>query len=184
MWSATWPAEVQRFANDFLQPIGEVVTCHVGSTELRANPRITQNFTILATTDAQEKMKAVEGLLVQIRAAGEKRRESKTSSGKARSASRSRHGPGGFPRTIVFWQRKRTADKFARQAKAAGLPAVAIHGDKSQRDREDALKGFKTGRFGILVATDVAARGLDVEVRDTNFIALISHSELRVCHQW
>jgi superfamily II DNA/RNA helicase len=43
-----------------------------------------------------------------------------------------------------------------------GFPAASIHGDKTQREREDALKCFKTGKTPILVATDVAARGLDI----------------------
>ena len=43
-----------------------------------------------------------------------------------------------------------------------GFPAASIHGDKSQREREDALRCFKTGRTPVLVATDVAARGLDI----------------------
>merc|ERR1719512_480593 len=44
-----------------------------------------------------------------------------------------------------------------------GLPCTSIHGDKDQRERDDALNGLKTGRFKVLVATDVAARGLDIK---------------------
>merc|ERR1719512_525921 len=44
-----------------------------------------------------------------------------------------------------------------------GLPCTSIHGDKDQMQRDDALNGLKTGRFKVLVATDVAARGLDIK---------------------
>merc|ERR1719401_3308551 len=45
----------------------------------------------------------------------------------------------------------------------AGVPCAAIHGDKDQRERDDALNGLKTGNIKVLVATDVAARGLDIK---------------------
>jgi len=66
-------------------------------------------------------------------------------------------------RTIVFTRTKHGADKLTRQLERAGLPAAAIHGNKSQGQRERALAAFKDGRTAILVATDIAARGLDID---------------------
>ena len=64
---------------------------------------------------------------------------------------------------LVFVRTKRRADRVARQVSAAGFDVARIHGDRSQSQRETALAGFRSGRHQILVATDVAARGIDVE---------------------
>jgi ATP-dependent RNA helicase RhlE len=66
-------------------------------------------------------------------------------------------------RVIVFVQMKHAADKAARKLALAGIPTVAIHGNKSQGARTQALAGFKNGTIRVLVATDIAARGLDVD---------------------
>jgi ATP-dependent RNA helicase RhlE len=66
-------------------------------------------------------------------------------------------------RTLVFSRTKHGADKIVKQLVEGGLPAVAIHGNKSQGQRERALEDFKTGHTRVLVATDIAARGIDVE---------------------
>jgi ATP-dependent RNA helicase RhlE len=64
---------------------------------------------------------------------------------------------------LVFVRTKRRADRVARQVDQAGFPVARIHGDRSQSQRETALAGFRSGQHQVLVATDVAARGLDVE---------------------
>ena len=64
---------------------------------------------------------------------------------------------------LVFVRTKRRADRVARQVAQDGFPVARIHGDRTQSQREMALEGFRSGRHQILVATDVAARGLDVE---------------------
>lgn len=66
-------------------------------------------------------------------------------------------------RVVVFTRMKHTANKIAQKLVARGFSAVAIHGNKSQGARTRALDGFKSGGVQTLVATDVAARGLDVE---------------------
>ena len=66
-------------------------------------------------------------------------------------------------RVLVFTRTKHGADRVTQHLEAVGQPAAAIHGDKSQPQRERALAAFKAGRIGVLVATDVAARGIDVE---------------------
>jgi ATP-dependent RNA helicase RhlE len=66
-------------------------------------------------------------------------------------------------RAVVFTKTKHGADKVAKKLNAAGISADAIHGNKAQNARERALGGFRNGRSRVLVATDVAARGLDVD---------------------
>jgi superfamily II DNA/RNA helicase len=65
--------------------------------------------------------------------------------------------------TLVFVRTKRGADRLAKRLKAAGVDALAMHGDKTQGQRERALKSFEAGKVTTLIATDVAARGLDVD---------------------
>jgi ATP-dependent RNA helicase RhlE len=65
--------------------------------------------------------------------------------------------------TLVFVRTKRGADRLVKRLGAHGITAVAMHGDKSQRQRERALARFESGAVDTLVATDVAARGIDVE---------------------
>jgi superfamily II DNA/RNA helicase len=65
--------------------------------------------------------------------------------------------------TVVFCRTKRGADRLARQLTQAGVSAAAIHGDRSQAQREKALAAFSGGRVQALVATDVAARGIHVD---------------------
>lgn len=66
-------------------------------------------------------------------------------------------------KVIVFTQMKHAANKVVEKLTEHGIRAVAIHGNKSQAARIKALDGFKRGRYQVLVATDVAARGLDVD---------------------
>jgi ATP-dependent RNA helicase RhlE len=65
--------------------------------------------------------------------------------------------------TLVFVRTRRGADRLVKRLARADVEAVAMHGDKSQRQREQALARFEAGRVRTLVATDVAARGIDVE---------------------
>jgi ATP-dependent RNA helicase RhlE len=66
-------------------------------------------------------------------------------------------------RTLVFTRTKHGADRIARDLKKANIAADSIHGDKAQTSRQRALLNFKTGRLKVLVATDIAARGIDVD---------------------
>lgn len=69
----------------------------------------------------------------------------------------------GVSRAVVFTRTKNGADRVARKLNAAKIRAEAIHGDKSQGARERALAGFKANRVRVLVATDLAARGIDID---------------------
>jgi ATP-dependent RNA helicase RhlE len=64
---------------------------------------------------------------------------------------------------LVFTRTKHRADRLAAHLVAHGVKAARIHGNRSQSQRSQALEGFKQGRYRVLVATDIAARGIDVE---------------------
>ncbi len=66
-------------------------------------------------------------------------------------------------RSLAFTRTKHGADKVVKRLKRAGLLAAAIHGNKSQGQRQRVLEQFKSGRVSVLVATDIAARGLDID---------------------
>ena len=67
-----------------------------------------------------------------------------------------------LPQTLVFTRTKHGADRVARDLSRAGIPAKSIHGDKSQSAKQNALKQFKDYKIPVLVATDIAARGIDI----------------------
>lgn len=69
----------------------------------------------------------------------------------------------GRGRTIIFTRTKRTADKLAAELEDRGFAVKALHGDLGQSQREKALKSFRDGKVDVLVATDVAARGIDID---------------------
>lgn len=72
-------------------------------------------------------------------------------------------GANNWQQVLVFTRTKQGADELAKEMCKDGLKTEAIHGDKSQGARERALEGFKTGTIRVLVATDVASRGLDIQ---------------------
>src|SRR5262249_19562484 len=63
---------------------------------------------------------------------------------------------------LVFTRTKHRADRLTRHLHDAGIEAERIHGNRSQAQRTQALEGFKSGKYRVLVATDIAARGIDV----------------------
>jgi ATP-dependent RNA helicase RhlE len=71
-----------------------------------------------------------------------------------------REEPGSF---LVFARTKRGADRLSKKLSHEGVKSAAIHGDRSQNQRNQALRGFQDGQYRVLVATDVAARGIHVE---------------------
>ncbi|KAL1450406.1 hypothetical protein WDU94_002777, partial [Cyamophila willieti] len=137
MWSATWPREVQKLAEDFLE---SYIQINVGSLTLSANHNIQQ---VVEVCQEHEKDNKLFGLLNDISTKSENK-------------------------TIIFAETKRKVDKITKSIQNYGWAAVGIHGDKSQQERDYVLKEFRNGRAGILVATDVAARGLDVD--DVKFV--------------
>ena len=64
---------------------------------------------------------------------------------------------------LVFMRTKIGAERLARRLAAAGIKAAALHADRTQDQRRAAVEGFRGGRYTVLVATDIAARGLDID---------------------
>jgi ATP-dependent RNA helicase RhlE len=65
--------------------------------------------------------------------------------------------------SLVFVRTRRGADKLARRLAAGGIKCAALHADRTQSERSAAVEGFKSGRYRALIATDIAARGIDIE---------------------
>ena len=72
-------------------------------------------------------------------------------------------GDSGFKRVLVFTRTKHGADRVSKHLQQSGITSDAIHGNKAQNARQRALASFKTGAIRVLVATDIAARGIDVD---------------------
>ena len=69
----------------------------------------------------------------------------------------------GFDKVLLFAETKRNVDKISKQLRKSGINTDVIHGNKSQNYRTKAIRLFKSGKTQVLVATDVAARGIDVD---------------------
>lgn len=106
---------------------------HVGSLDLRANDMIAQHVHVVSDYEKYPK------LVQQLR----------------------QHADGS--RVIVFVETKKGCDQLTRSLRSEGFPCRCIHGDKTQQERDGTLAEFKAGDVPILIATDVAARGLDVK---------------------
>merc|ERR1719272_2684366 len=132
MWSATWPKAIQRLANDFQK---DTVHIQVGSNELSANDDITQK--IIMTHGWQQKQEEIVRQLWQL-------------------------DQQGIKKVLVFSSTKKGAEELSNVIRQAGFLTGAIHGDKEQYQREQALSHLKSRPRFVLVATDVASRGLDI----------------------
>ncbi|GFY93595.1 P-loop containing nucleoside triphosphate hydrolases superfamily protein [Actinidia rufa] len=134
LFSATFPKEIQRLASDFLSNYIFLAIGRVGSsTDL-----IVQRVEFVHEYD---KRSHLMDLLHAQKANGV-------------------HGKQAL--TLVFVETKKGADSLEHWLYTNGFPATTIHGDRTQQEREQALRSFKRGNTPILVATDVAARGLDI----------------------
>ncbi|KAL9329391.1 hypothetical protein ACSQ67_004394 [Phaseolus vulgaris] len=134
LFSATFPKEIQRLASDFLSKYIFLAVGRVGSsTDL-----IVQRVEYVQESD---KRSHLMDLLHAQRANGVQGKQALT---------------------LVFVETKKGADSLEHWLCLNGFPATTIHGDRSQQERELALRSFKSGNTPILVATDVAARGLDI----------------------
>ncbi|OVA00448.1 Helicase [Macleaya cordata] len=134
LFSATFPTEIQRLASDFLSNYIFLTVGRVGSSTDLIEQRV--EF----VHDMDKRSYLMDLLHTQ--------RENGTY--------------GKLALTLVFVETKRGADALEHWLSMNGFPATAIHGDKIQMEREHALRSFKSGATPIMVATDVAARGLDI----------------------
>ena len=134
LFSATFSPEIKKLAKNFLKPNPRVIEV---ARENSTAETVTQE---LFTVSDREKTDVLIDML-------------KT------------RGPEGGPLTqvLVFVNAKITCRRLARTLERVGINADAIHGDKTQEERQVALEGFRTGAIHVLVATDVAARGLDIK---------------------
>jgi superfamily II DNA/RNA helicase len=76
-----------------------------------------------------------------------------------------------IPKTIIFTNRKDDCELLFDHLMDAGYSPVVLHGDKTQAMRDDVMRTFRNGKKRILIATDVASRGLDVEVITISFLS-------------
>ncbi|XP_064456706.1 ATP-dependent RNA helicase DDX3X-like isoform X2 [Ornithodoros turicata] len=138
MFSATFPKKVQELARKFLDNYIFLAVGRVGST----SENITQKVVWVEEHDKRS------FLLDLLNAAGLK-------------GNSNQYNPSDSL-TLSFVETKKGADALEHFLLKEGYPVTSIHGDRSQREREEALWSFRTGRTPILVATAVAARGLDI----------------------
>ncbi|XP_043264057.1 ATP-dependent RNA helicase bel isoform X2 [Colletes gigas] len=132
MFSATFPKEIQILARDFLSNYIFLAVGRVGST----SENITQK---IVWVEEHDKRSYLLDLL-----------QASVFSDASESL------------TLVFVETKKGADMLEEYLHQMGYPVTSIHGDRTQREREDALRRFRAGKAPILVATAVAARGLDI----------------------
>ncbi|GAA5796342.1 P-loop containing nucleoside triphosphate hydrolase protein [Helicostylum pulchrum] len=138
MFSATWPESVRKLASDFLNNPMRVT---IGSPDLAASQNVQQIVTVME--NPRDKERALVDLLKKVH-------KSRTN------------------RVLVFCLYKKEAIRIERSLEYHGFKVVGIHGDKNQQQRTEALSAFKDGSFPLMVATDVAARGLDIP--DVEFV--------------
>jgi len=115
------------------------VQLQIGSLNLSANQDIKQ---VIEIVEDNMKLNRIMTILKEIQKPGEK--------------------------TVVFCETKKGCEMLSYELRNAGFPTNAIHGDKTQRDRDQVLRDFRSNRISVMVATDVAARGLDI--KDLNHV--------------
>jgi len=134
MFSATWPKEVDAMANGFFYNKEDVLKVICGSEDIKANERITQHIEVMKDWYAKsKKLKEIVREVERIRG-----------------------------KIIVFCATKRGCEDLSYELQQEGFGAEAIHGDKDQWQRDEVLAHFKSGVCSIMVATDVASRGIHV----------------------
>ncbi|KAM3608155.1 uncharacterized protein V6R79_020108 [Siganus canaliculatus] len=145
MFSATFPKEIQILARDFLEDYIFLAVGRVGST----SENITQKVVWVEETDKRSFLLDLLNATVIPSEVQE-------------NVTEPPEKPGKDSLTLVFVETKKGADALEDFLYREGYACTSIHGDRSQRDREEALHQFRSGRCPILVATAVAARGLDI----------------------
>jgi len=139
MWSATWPKDVQRLATDFMGG-NKFIHLNIGSQHLSANHNITQIIDVVQEWEKEDKLNRLMEEMAGDRSA----------------------------KILIFAETKKKCDELTRNMRRVGYPAMCIHGDKRQEERDWVLGEFRSGKTQVLIATDVAARGLDVD--DVKFV--------------
>jgi len=140
MFSATWPKEVEQMANSFFTDINDVLKVQIGTGEITACKRVTQHIEMVQQSYHKETrlVDILRGVMAQN------------------------------AKSLVFCATKRMTDQLSRDLQRQGFLAKAIHGDKDQQERDRVLREFKTGACRVMVATDVASRG--IHVNDISYV--------------
>jgi len=138
MWSATWPKAVRNLAEEFIK---DYIQVNVGALQLSANHNILQMIDVCEESNKYDKLtKLLNEILKEKRS-----------------------------KTLIFANTKFKVDEISKRMKLLhGWPVLCLHGDKMQEERDWILEQFRCGLKTILVASDVAARGLDVD--DIKFV--------------
>jgi len=156
LFSATWPKEIQRLAFDFLSDPIQVNVGDVNS--LNANKDIKQHIVMCKDNEKFEKLAVILKELTE-QGVPEKEKEGLANSGRrAMDLGGKKH-----PKIIVFVAKKVSCDQLANKLWDDGFAVDCLHGDRAQWERTKVINAFKDGTLRALIATDVAARGLDVK---------------------
>jgi ATP-dependent RNA helicase DDX5/DBP2 len=150
-FTATWPREVQKLASELLKK--DVVHMALGDQGvLNANAAIDQRIEVIDESDKPDRLRHLLRDVVGV----------KTSD----------HSPDAVnedhPKTIIFCSKKHNVNRLTDQLWNAGFACDALHGDREQWERTKIMNKFKDGTLKLLIATDVASRGLDV--KDVSFV--------------
>jgi ATP-dependent RNA helicase DDX5/DBP2 len=149
-FTATWPKEVQQMAQSFLK---DPVLIKIGENDgLNANKAIKQHIVVLKESEKEAKLMSILNSIRKVPG-------DSTSNGIGPDSKQSSD----FPKTLIFVARKAQCDELVYTLQAEGLRADSLHGDKSQAMRDITMQRFRSSRCKVLVATDVAARGIDVK---------------------
>eukprot|EP00434_Breviolum_minutum_P044853 symbB.v1.2.040112.t2/scaffold6998.1/size13989/2 len=140
MWSATWPSSIQDLVKDFCKE--DPMKISIGMDEARANPNVVQDIRMVTEL---EKKHAFFNWLQEVSPVGKP-----------------------APRILIFIDTKKGAHALCRELRYEQFAAGEIHGDKDQTERDAMLHNFRKGKCQILVATDVAQRGLDI--KDVDYV--------------
>jgi ATP-dependent RNA helicase DDX5/DBP2 len=151
LFSATWPAEVRELASEYLT---NPVHLQVGNGELTANKKIKQN--VIIVEKGRDKHAALMDLLKTICPS-----LSSQDDGNNRK-------PMNVPKMLIFRKTKYACDDMNYLLNDMGIRSEAIHGDKTQAQRNSILKRYRSNGLQVLIATDVASRGLDIN--DIEFV--------------
>jgi len=133
MTSATWPANVRRLASSYMN---DPVTVFIGSLDLAATHTVTQKIVLVGDGGEDEKRDMLTEFIEEM---------------------------GKDDKAIVFVGKKSKVDDIASDLSLKSISVQSIHGDRDQSDREQALMDLKSGEVHILIATDVASRGIDIQ---------------------
>jgi len=155
LFSATWPREIQNLAHDFLKDPIQVNVGDVNS--LNANKDIKQHIHMISESEKFEKL---ESLLKDMIDEGIPEKEAKSTRNGRPVADL---GGKKHAKIIVFTAKKMSCNDLANKLWDDGFAVDCLHGDRPQWERTKVMNAFKDGTLRMLIATDVAARGLDVK---------------------